>query len=279
MRRCNGLLKIMLMGGCMGLPVLAWAQNADVAVFNGPSNDFLLPSYFDGSATPVVSQQTVIVPARPAATQSIPSDVDILNEIFGEQTQTKTSAPQSGSVPKTRHTFYPTPKVQEASSAPLLTPLDPIPPAPEPTLAPPEKGQYKSPHASKFLAQESMGKGKTSVQVPKEMRLTFDEHSAQLSESVAKWIKAYALHVQKDPRLVLNVRISSQDWPLQRARLGLIMKLLVEQGLSTKQIRIFQSNRDVDSMLLSAEIDPNQTPIIVPTDAKRVIREQKNLIW
>ena len=279
MRRCNGLLKIMLMGGCMGLPMFAWAQNADVAVFNGPNNDFLLPSYFDGPAPVVVTQQTVVEPVRPAATQSIPSDVDILNEIFGEQTQTKTSAPQSGSAPKTRHTFYPTPKVQEASSAPLLTPLDPIPPTMEPDLPPPEKSQYKSAHAAKLLAQESMGKGKASVQVPKEMRLTFDHHSAQLSESVAKWIKAYALHVQKDPRLVLNIRISNQDWPLQRARLGLIMKLLVEQGLSTKQIRIFQSDRDVDSVLLNADTDPNQTQIIVPTDTKRVIREQKNLIW
>ena len=279
MRRCNGLLKIMLMGACMGMSALACAQNADVAVFNGPNNDFLLPSYFDGPAPVVVTQQTVVEPVRPAATQSIPSDVDILNEIFGEQRQSVPPVSQGENAPKTRHTFYPTPKVQTTLSAPLLTPLDPIPPTMEPDLPPPEKSQYKSAHAAKLLAQESMGKGKASVQVPKEMRLTFDHHSAQLSESVAKWIKAYALHVQKDPRLVLNIRISNQDWPLQRARLGLIMKLLVEQGLSTKQIRIFQSDRDVDSVLLNADTDPNQTQIIVPTDTKRVIREQKNLIW
>ncbi len=279
MRHCKEILKKVCIGICVITSQTALAQNVDISVFNGSGDDFLLPSYFDAPTAPVVSQQVVIKPADSGAPQSIPSDVDILNEIFGENKNVTAPAPQATTGTRKRQMFYPTPKIQTSSNGPLLTPLDPIPPVSEPNPDPPTKSQYKSAYASKFLAQETIGKGKAMFQVPKEMRLIFDENSTHLSESVVKWIKAYSLYVQKDPRLVFNIRISNQNWPLQRARLGLIMRLAIEKGLSAKQIRVYQSNRDVNSMILSAETDPNQTQVVVPMETKRVIKDQKSLIW
>ena len=160
----------------------------------------------------------------------------------------------------------------------MLTPLDPIPPAPEPEVAPPLNTHPKSVYAAKLLAKET-GKAKVSTQLPKEMRLLFDPNSTQLSDSSVKWLSAYAAHVQKDSRLIFSIRISNKNWTLQQARLNLIIKLLIEKGLSSKQLRIFQSNRDENSMILSVDLGPDQTPIIVPSDKKRVIKEQKTLVW
>ena len=286
MRHYKKVFKTLFTGACVMLCVPVFAQTDDISVFDNSGDDFLLPSYFDTPASTFVPPEAPPAPNPPPASASvqmanttqIPSDIDILTEIFGSK---KPLPEATSSVPAqkkaTTQVFRPMKNIQ-SEKAPLLTPLDPIPPAPEPILALPKKSQIKSTYATKLLAKET-GKAKGNVQLPKDMRLMFEPNSARLAESVVKWLTAYSLHTQKDPSLVLNIRISNQDWSLQQARLGLVIKLLIEKGLSAKQIQVFQSDREPDTMIISAETNPNQTRIVVPAETKRVIREQKTLTW
>ena len=258
--------------------VSAFAQTTDVAVFDGQNNDFLLPSYFDTPLPPP--------PEQPTADQNIPTDVDILKEIFGDQPQptVETPKPKLGqtfypSTNKAAKTFYPTPKaVQEAKKEPLLTPLPPLPEKAEETVLPPQNFQHKSIYAAKLLAKET-GKSKINIQLPRDVRLQFNPDAVQLTETVMKWITAYALHVRKDPRLLFTIRVSDKDWSIQQARLSLIVKIAMEQGLPARQIQIFHSARNPDAVIIGAEPHPEQTQIALPVEAKKVIREQKTLLW
>lgn len=281
MRHYKKVFKTLLIGACFTLGTPVAAQTADVAIFDGSDNDFLLPTYFDTPPNTFVTHEDTTVPAAPGEIHApqVPTDIDILNEIFGDQTQTANATTSEVFREKpTTQVFYPHKNIQTSNSAPILTPLDPIPPAPEPVLELPKKSQHKSLYVTKLLAKET-GKTKGNVQIPQDMRLIFEPHSARLAESVVKWLTAYSLHIQKNPNLVLNIRVSNKDWSLQQARLGLVIKLLIEKGLSSKQIQIFQSDRDPDTMIISAETNPNQTKIVVPTETKRILKQQKTVVW
>ncbi len=277
-----------LVGGLCFTAMFAHAKtNEPLLIFDDPNNDFLLPSYFD---TPVPSPAPVVVQpvqslqpiqsVQPVPTQNVPADIDILKEIFGDQAVN--SVPLSPAQPAKRtttQTFYPTPRsVQQSKQIPLLTPLAPLPQVPEATIPPPKHFQRSSPYASKLIAKET-GKSKANIQLPKDIRLQFTRGATQLTDQAVKWLSAYALHVQKDPTKVVNLRVSAQDWDIQQARLGIIMQLLFEKGLPVRQIQIYQSDRDPDSLIIGADINPNQTRAIVPEETKRVIKEQKTLIW
>ena len=280
--RCHLLV---LRGVCFGMLTCcvsaAVAQTQDIAIFDGQNNDFLLPSYFDTPTAAVPMQD------QRAAPQSVPADVDILNEIFGNQSQTQsaastTSKPMLGQTfypNSTAKTFYPTPKnIQQAQKKPLLTPLAPLPEKVEESIPPPKNFQHKSIYASKLLAKE-MGKAKSNIELPRDIRLQFNAGATQLAEQSMKWVMAYAVHVQKDPRLVFTIRVSNRDWAVQLARLSLIVKIAMEKGLAARQIQVFQSDRDPDTVIIGAEPNQQQTQVMVPEETKRVIREQKTLVW
>lgn len=262
--------------GAFGLAIFsAHAQEDQIAIFDNQTNDFLLPSYFD---TP--PQTPPPTPAPPSKPQEVPSDVDILNEIFGDQAVSSTALPSSQPEKRiTTQVFYPTPRaVQRTDQQPLLTPLPPLPVLPEQDVLPPTRIQRYSPYATRLLAKES-GKSKANVILPKDIRLQFLPNITQLTEAAVKWITAYALHVQKDPRLVLSIRVSSRNWPVQQARLSLIMQIVTEKGLPLRQLQVFQSDRDPDTLIIGSETNPNQTQVITPEETKRIIKEQKTLSW
>jgi len=258
--------------------VSAFAQTTNIAVFDGQNNDFLLPSYFD-TPLPPPQEQTQVA-------QDTPTDVDILKEIFGNQPQPTVETPKHRlgqtfypSTSKAAKTFYPTPKaIQEAKKEPLLTPLPPLPEKSEETVAPPQNFQHKSIYAAKLLAKET-GKSKANIQLPRDVRLQFNPDAVQLTETVIKWVVSYALHVRKDPRLLFTIRISDKDWSIQQARLSLIIKIAMEQGLPARQIQVFHSARNPDAVIIGAEPHPEQTQIALPVESKKVVREQKTLLW
>ena len=289
--RCNTKVIRMLLAGAYGMLCLpASAQPDNLFVLENPNDNFLLPSYFDTPPSTFVQNNTVNPMGMPPKNANIssgqmqaPTDVDILDEIFGSQNPNapKSDAPK-GSTQRTTLTYYPrTNVVSEGTNdqkVPMLVPLDPIPPVPEPDIQPPKKTSNSSLYATKLLAKET-GKAANSIEIPQDVRLMFDPNATQLSANSIKWITAYALHIQKDPRLILSIRVSNQNWGIQQARLGIILRLLTEKGLAARQIRIFQSNRDPDSIILNSNLDPNQTKITVPEDRKQVIREQKTVEW
>ena len=252
-------------------------SNEDILIFDNQTNDFLLPSYFDTPAPQVANSAPMTQPAQTVA----PSDIDILQEIFGDQAVSPAPAIPEAPKPKvTTQTFYPTPQsVAQSTQQPLLTPLAPLPQVPEESVQPPKHFQANtSPYVTRLIAKET-GKSKANIQLPKDIRLQFNAGATQLTDPAVKWISAYALHVKKDPTKVVNLRISTQNWPTQQARLGIIMQLLLEKGLPARQIHIYQSDRDTDSLIIGADTNPDLTKVITPEEKKRVINEQKTLIW
>ncbi len=238
----------------LGIPQMVHAQdNQDLLLFDNSSQDFLLPSYLDTNQP----------------TPEVPTDIDILTEIFGNQ------ATQQVAQPKTQTTQL---SQQTKQPKELLTPLDPLPTLTEKPLQLNKPKIYTSQYAVKLLNKEE-GKNKINMTIPTDLRLTFTPNSTQLTESALNWISAYALHIQKDPRLEAIIRISNKNWPLQQARLSLIVKKMMEKGLSTQQIRILQSNRDENTLIIGKQTNKNQTPIITPQETKKIIKKQKTLLW
>lgn len=240
----------------LGIPHMVHAQdNQDLLLFDNSSQDFLLPSYLDTNQP----------------TPEVPTDIDILTEIFGNQATQQVTQPKPQT--KTIH-----PSKQKEQKKELLTPLDPLPTIPEKPLQLNKPNIYTSQYAVKLLNKEE-GKNKINIAIPTDLRLTFTPNSTQLTESALNWISAYALHIQKDPRLEAVIRISNKNWPLQQARLSLIVKKMMEKGLPTQQIRILQSNRDENTLIIGKQTNQNQTPIITPQETKKIIKKQKTLLW
>ena len=79
--------------------------------------------------------------------------------------------------------------------------------------------------------------------------------------------------------MVVNLRVSYRNWDQQQARLGLIMQIMMEKGLPARQIQIFQSDRDPDTIVIGADSNPNQTHANTSEDSKKVIKDQKTLSW
>ena len=277
MRQGIKTLCYIMMASATTLSVSVFAQNAnDILIYDNKTNDFLLPSYFDTPPQrPIQQEQT-----QPLVPQNVPADVDILTEIFGDQAvSSQPLPPAKKQATINTQTFYPTPKsVKQSTQQPLLTPLAPLPQVPEASIPAPKRFQRSSPYVTKLLAKES-GKSKTNIQLPQDIRLQFNPGATQLTDPAVKWISAYALHVQKDPTKVINLRVSTQNWDVQQARLGIIMQIMMEKGLPARQIQIYQSNRDPDNVIIGYSLNPNQTKAITPEETKQVIKEQKTLIW
>ncbi len=260
-------------------------MDEDVLLFDDMDQDFVLPSYFDGVGGPNIESPA----SAPVNAQQAPADVDILQEIFGENMPIPTSpapapvAAQTGNVAsgsEAGKVFYPQTQVTYSNQKkePLLTPLPPLPELREPPIPPRVRVMPAQTYSTKVLAHET-GKSKVPVTLPRDVRLQFSPDSSQLSQPIIKWITAYALHAQKDPRLVIVLRVSQYDWNLQRARLNLIVKTLMQRGLSAKQIKVYRSDRDADTLVVGYSEHPDQTKIVVPGEVVHKIKEQKNFSW
>ena len=280
MRQATKTALMSVFGALISFSCTAFAQATnDVLIFDNQT-DFLLPSYFDAPPQPPTPQTT----QQPLVPQNVPSDIDILTEIFGDQAVSSLPAApatdtQNRPIQNNSRTFYPSSQaVQQGNKPPLLTPLAPLPQIAEPAVLPTKRVQFPSAYATKLLAKET-GRSKSNIQLPKDIRLQFPTNSTQLTDSAVKWISAYALHVQKNPTLVVTLRVSNQNWSQQQARLALIMQIMMEKGLPVRQIQIFQSSRDPDTLVIGADSNPNQTHAATFEDAQKLKKEQKTLSW
>ena len=270
-------------GLIMSCSVNAVAQispvNPNVLVANpAADDDFLLPSYWT-TTTPVVAPNAL----------RAPTDEDILAAIFGTPSMPGGSSTGSGVVPtaaepseQTRgHTFYPRSQVRvekDFEEELLLTPLPPIPPKAEPEISPRKVFVMQSNYVNQLLQQvrHQQSEGAT---IPKDIRITFSSNEAKLSSQNLKWVKLFATYVLYDPRLVLVVRLSNQNWDLQRARLAMILQVAMESGLSAQQIKIYSSNRDENSVVLSYDFNDALTRIQPFQEKIKPVRTHKTLTW
>ena len=247
----------------MTLPVMA--QTPDVVTLPNP-DDFLVETY-SMPADPVSVQAMPAI----ANTTPIPSNMDILTEIFGKNAVTLNA---NQPVPVPERNFTPTPGMYYPKHA-VLTKLPDLPPPQityeryvdtkiTPVIQQPT-------YAEDLLAAAEQGKP-TAFSAPKEVRIKFYPTQSNLSAHAMKWIKAFALKVRGDPRLVIEIRASDENWPLQRKRLGLILQTILELGVSRRQIVVYRTARAVDTVLLGYGLAIDQE---VEINKKR----QKTITW
>ena len=252
----------------VGADLLADEQGptADQAVSTVTAGeDFLTPSYVVPASEKTSLNQT----------EPIPSEVDILNEIFG----TSAVVPPQKEAPQkpVQRTFSPATGVQKADK-PLLTPLpDVMSVALDETPILPKKMPFtQTNYADQSLAFVESGMTGT-FHIPREVRITFYSGQSSLSAQALKWARAFAVRVVRDPRLLAEIRVSEEQWKVQEKRLSMILQILKEEGVSPHQIRVYKTERNPDSILMGYVYNSEQTQS--KTGVKTQTDEQKLIDW
>lgn len=223
----------------------------------------------------------------PALAEDINIDIDVASL---SATAAGTTQSTSGRAPKqlgTGHTTGGTTTTTTSSrvtktarTTPILIPLAPLPEAPavEPTPDKYVRHVVPSEYADQFLSASAQGE-KPGFIMPQEIKVSFYENATDFSGQTLKWIKAYAKSALADPRLVVEVRVSNQDPEIQYKRLALIRNTLMSNGLSSHQIRMIQTNREPNSLVLRTALktDPKQTVVTKSTTGKKI--EKQTISW
>ena len=236
------------------------AEEAVATVTAG--EDFLAPSYVMPADSTVESKL-----------EPVPSEVDILNEIFG--------SPNPDIVPivtqQKQHTFFPSANVKKADEQPLLTPLPEIKGAisEEKVLSPRKVPFVFSGEADRSLSLAG-GDMATSLNMPREVRISYYDGQSALNVQALKWIRAFAVRVVRDPRLLIEIRVSEQQWDVQQKRLKLLLQVLKEEGVSVRQVRVYKSDRNPNNILMGYVYNSEQTRGGVE---KTKEKEQKIIDW
>jgi hypothetical protein len=248
----------------VGLAVLGWSlvaytQTNEVVVMPN-ANDFLGPTYAMPDA-PVFVQ-----------TPQMPLQKDVLSEIFGDNAL-KLNANQPVQ-PIESKTITPTPGMYRPKQN-ILTKLPDLPvpsmtfePSVDTTITP----VIKQPKYADDLLAEVQGGKKVMFSAPREVRVSFYPGQSSLSAQALKWIKIFALKVRNDPRLVLEIRVSDENWPLQSKRVALMLQTVMEQGVSRHQIYVYKSPRATDTVLIGY----GQA---VDKEVKKGKKQQKTISW
>jgi hypothetical protein len=239
--------------------LVAYAQSNEVVVMPN-ADDFLGPTYAMPDA-PVFVQ-----------TPQMPLQKDVLREIFGDNAlklnanqpvqpiESKTITPTSG--------MY-RPKQNILTKLPdLPVPSMTFEPSVDTTITP----VIKQPKYADDLLAEVQGGKKVMFSAPREVRVSFYPGQSFLSAQALKWIKIFALKVRDDPRLVVEIRASDENWPLQSKRVALMLQTVMEQGVSRRQIYVYKSPRDTDTVLIGY----GQA---VDKEVKKGKKQQKTISW
>lgn len=233
------------------------AEEAVATVTAG--EDFLTPSY-------VVPTDSV------GQTEPVPSEVDILNEIFGSPTPDIASIAKKSS----SQTFFPSSNVKKQDEQPLLTPLPELEVAlPEEKGISPKKLPFTRTSEADRAISLAGGDMATSLNMPREIRISYYKGQSGMNVQALKWIRAFAVRVVRDPRLQIEVRVSEKQWDVQQKRLKLLLQILKEEGVSVRQIRVFKSDRNPDNVLMGYVYDSEQTKM----GAEKKQKEQKIIDW
>ena len=228
------------------------------------NEDFLLPSYMAPGQN-VASQDS---------TEPVPSEIDILNEIFGAP-DPAVVATKKVTAPVQR-TFSPRTGVQCEEDTPLLTPLPPLSVIQNEPVIEAKKPFFKQMgYADQALA---MASGTPSgLGMPREIRITFYPGQSSFSAQALKWAKSFAVRVVNNPTLLAEIRVSDQNWPIQEKRLAVLLQILKEAGVSVHQIRLYKTGREENTILMGYVNNPEYTSAgNAKTSGERV---QKTIEW
>lgn len=235
----------------------------------------------------------IVLTSRNAGTTPVPVGEDINIDIDVASLSanaTGTPPPNGNRTPKqlgtghtaggTTTTTTTTRVTKTARTTPILIPLAPLPETPAVEPAPDKYVRHVIPseYADQFLSASEQGE-KPGFIMPQEIKVSFYKNATDFSGQTLKWIKAYAKSALADPRLVVEVRVSNQDPEIQYKRLALIRNTLMSNGLSSHQIRMIQTNREPDSLVLrtALKIDPKQIVVTKSSTGRKI--EKQTTAW
>lgn len=135
----------------------------------------------------------------------------------------------------------------------LLLPLKPLP---ERKVAQEEISDtkplyttYTSEMADKALS-DAQSDEEEPLLMPQEIKVTFYPNSAEFSGQTVKWIKVFSMRARKDPRYMVEIRLSRSNPTIQQKRLFVIQRILMNNGLSLHQIAVDYVDRPENSLIL-----------------------------
>ena len=174
-----------------------------------------------------------------------------------------------------------TPTYTAPSTRPILIPLAPLPKVaePEPTApTPPVRKVIPSEYADYMLTALEKNERPGFI-MPQEIKVSFYKNASHFSGQTIKWIKAFSMKALNDPRLVVQVRLSTQNPAVQQKRLSIIKNTLIGNGLSPHQIQIVFTDRPTDSLVLRTINKPEHTQISVRKSQSGRRVEKRTTKW
>lgn len=120
----------------------------------------------------------------------------------------------------------------------------------EETPEAPRRYVVPSRYADQILYTAGQRQSNSLFVMPKEIKVSFYPDSFALSGQAVKWIKAFALGAIQDPKVMIDVRISTTKPWLQDKRLKIVQQVLLQNGLSAHQLKITFVSRAENSLLL-----------------------------
>ena len=154
--------------------------------------------------------------------------------------------------------------LQVSQVRPVLIPLAPLPKEAEvePATPQPVRKIIPSEYADKMLSALEK-KQRPDFIMPQEIKVSFYKNASHFSGQTIKWIKAFSVSAMNDPRLVVQVRLSTQMPGVQQKRLSIIQNALIGNGLSPHQIQVIFTNRPADSLVLRTIVKPEDSQVSV----------------
>lgn len=164
----------------------------------------------------------------------------------------------------------------------LLLPLKPLPERKtvqeEISDTKPLYTTYTSEMADKALS-DAQSDEEEPLLMPQEIKVTFYPNSAEFSGQTVKWIKVFSMRARKDPRYMVEIRLSRSNPTIQQKRLFVIQRILMNNELSLHQIAVDYVDRPENSLILRM-VKKNENVQTRKVKLKNgQVKERKTINW
>ncbi|MBR5129732.1 MAG: hypothetical protein IKV03_00705 [Alphaproteobacteria bacterium] len=217
-------------------------------------------------------------------------------DVQSKTTQTNTAAipynigtgHQAAATPQQKNREKPivpeTPSISKTAlvntTRPILIPLAPLPKIeePEPTVPTHVRKIVPSIYADQMLTALEENKHPDFI-MPQEIKVSFYKNASHFSGQTIKWIKAFSASAMNDPRLIVQVRLSTLNPSIQQKRLSIIQNTLIGNGLSPHQIQVVFTKRPADSLVLRTTTKPEHTQVSIQSSKTGRRVEKRTTKW
>lgn len=167
-----------------------------------------------------------------------------------------------------------------AGGKPILIPLTPLKEQPEAEPMPKQRVRHVVPSE---YADDMLGALEANTRpdfiMPQEIKVSFYKDATDFSGQTLKWIKAFSMNALTDPRLIIQIRLSTQNPSIQQKRLIVLENTLKGNGLSPHQLQVVYSDRPTDSLVLRTMIKPENAEIRVRKSSTGKNIEKRMTKW